>query len=91
MLTPEITQLRNAEDKYRVLLEAAPDGMIIANLKGEIVLANRQSEKLFQYTNEELVGKPIEKLLPAYFFVNQVYNKAHYAKALKIPSNRRRT
>ena len=87
MLTPQITQLRNAEDKYKVLLEAAPDGMIVANLKGEIVLVNRQSEKLFRYTKEELAGKPIEKLLPAYFFINQVYNKTHYAKARKILSN----
>lgn len=87
MLPPEIAQLKNAGDKFRVLLEASPDGMIIANLKGEIVLVNRQSEKLFQYTKEELVGKPIEKLLPAYFFVNQAYNKTHYSKAPKTPSN----
>ncbi len=87
MLPHEITQLRNTEDKFKVLLDAAPDGMIIVNLKGEIVLVNRQSEKLFQYTKEELVGKPIEKLLPAYFFVNQAYNKAHYSKTKKTPSN----
>jgi len=79
--------MKNAEDKFKVLLEAAPDGMIIANLKGEIVLVNRQSEKLFQYTREELIGKPIEKLLPAYFFINQVYNKAHYSKTPKATVN----
>jgi len=81
MLTPEITQLRNAEDKFKVLMETAPSSMIIANLKGKIILVNGQSEKLFRYTKEELAGKPIEKLLPAYFFINQAYNKAHYEKA----------
>ena len=86
MLTSEVTRQKNAEDKYRVLLEAAPDGMIVANLKGEIVLVNRQSEKLFRYAKEELVGKPIEKLLPAYFFVNQASNKAHYARTPKAVS-----
>lgn len=84
MLPPEIIQLKNAEDKFKLLLEAVPDGLIIVNLKGEIVLVNRQSEKLFQYTKEELAGKPIEKLLPAYFFINQAYNRAHYKKTPKM-------
>lgn len=44
MLAPEITQLKNAEDKFRAWLDAAPDGIIIVNLKGEIVLVNRQFE-----------------------------------------------
>ncbi len=86
MLTPQTTQRKNAENKYKELLEAAPDGMIVANLKGEIVLANKQSEKLFRYTKKEMAGKPIEKLLPAYFFINQVCNKVHYESTPKALS-----
>ena len=59
-----ITELKRAEEKFRGLLEAAPDAMIIANEKGEIVLINQQTETLFGYTRNELVGKPVELLIP---------------------------
>ena len=53
-----------ADDHFRLALEAAPTGMIVVDSDGRIVLVNAQIERLFQYSREELIGKPIELLVP---------------------------
>jgi len=50
---------------FRDLLDSAPDAMVIANQAGEIVLINSEAERLFGYTREELLGEPVERLLPS--------------------------
>lgn len=52
------------ERTFRALLEAAPDAMVIVDARGAIVLVNSQTERLFGYPRSELLGQPVEMLIP---------------------------
>jgi PAS domain S-box-containing protein len=73
-MTRDITKRRESEKelaqmeaKYRGLLEAAPDAMVVVNQGGEIVLLNVQAEKQFGYSRDELVGQKVTNIIPQGF------------------------
>ena len=69
-LTQKLDRLRYAES----LLESAPDAMVIVNSDGEIQLANAATEKLFGYPRDQLLGQPVELLIPERF---EIEHPAH--------------
>ena len=63
----EITQRRRAEERFRLAVEAAPSGMIMADSEGRIILLNAYTERLFGYGRDELTGQKLEMLVPERF------------------------
>ncbi len=70
--------LRSSEERFRGLLESAPDAVVIADDGGRIAMINSQAEELFGYSREELLGEPIETLLPERFHERHVSHRAGY-------------
>ena len=63
----DLTERRQANQKFHELMEAAPDAMVVTGPDGRITVLNAKAEKLFGYTREELVGRDIEMLVPVRF------------------------
>ena len=60
----DVTERQRAEARFRGLMEAAPDAMVCVNGDGRIALVNAQTEQLFGYGRDELIGQPVEILVP---------------------------
>jgi PAS domain S-box-containing protein len=74
----DISDRKKAEQKFRDLLESAPDAMVIVDRGGSIVLVNSQTEKLFGYKREELLGEQIELLVPPRYRVHHHGHRTSY-------------
>jgi PAS domain S-box-containing protein len=79
----DTTLRKRAEQKFRGLLEAAPDAMVIVDLEGRIVLVNAQTEKLFGYPRAELLGERVEMLVPKRLRAQHQIHRTSYARAPK--------
>ncbi len=76
----DVTKDRLAENKFKGLLESAPDAVVIVGKKGLIELVNRQAEIIFGYKRDELIGEKIEVLIPASFRKNHSNHRDSYFK-----------
>ena len=74
-------RLRASEAQFRGLLEAAPDAMVIVDPNGRITLVNQQTEQLFGYTPAELLGQPVETLVPERFHTEHRQHRRGYLAA----------
>jgi PAS domain S-box-containing protein len=63
-ISMDVTEQKQAEEKFRLAVEASPSGILLVNGRGEIVLVNSQIEKLFGYDRGELIGRSVEILVP---------------------------
>jgi len=61
---PIIWRIQESEEKFRQILESAADAIIISDERGRILITNGQAERLFGYTRSELIGQPVELLVP---------------------------
>jgi PAS domain S-box-containing protein len=66
-ISRDITERKQAEEWFRLVVESAPSGMLMVNRHGRIVLVNAQTEVLFGYGRGELLGQPVELLVPNRF------------------------
>jgi len=69
---------RRTERKFRDLLESAPDGILIVDATGRIVMANAQIETLFGYARQEVTGQPVEMLIPERFRGEHVQHRTGF-------------
>ncbi len=71
-------RLAAAEAKYRRVIDVAPDAIVIVTREGIIDLVNRQTESLFGYNRDELLGRPVEQLIPERFRSRHGDHRTHY-------------
>jgi PAS domain S-box-containing protein len=73
------------EERYRQLLDAAPDAMLVVGSDGTIEFANAQTDRLFGYARDELIGEPFERLIPDRFR----HSHGHHVRRFRANPNTR--
>jgi len=81
----DITELKQAEEKFRLAVEASPSGILLVNQCGQIILVNSQIEKLFGYQRDKLIGRLVDVLVPDRL---ATHHPEHRAKFFAAPTAR---
>lgn len=81
----DVTERKRSEEQLRLAIEAAPSGMILVDQRGQIILVNVQIEHQFGYSRDELLGQPVELLVPESFRAAHVGDRERFFSA---PSTR---
>ncbi|MGA8655053.1 MAG: PAS domain S-box protein [Chthoniobacterales bacterium] len=81
-----MTERKQAQERFRLVVEASPNGTVLVDAQGHIVLVNAGAEKLFGYGREELIGQGIELLVPERFRAEHPAHRAgfHAAPAARV-------
>ena len=61
----DLTDRKRTEERFRLTVESTPNAIVLINAAGAIVMVNAQTEKFFGYRRDELIGQPVEVLVPA--------------------------
>jgi two-component system, LuxR family, sensor kinase FixL len=77
----DITERKQAQDRFRLVVEASPNGIVLVNAQGHIMLVNACCEKLFGYKREELIGQGAEVLVPERFRGEPLAHPARFRAA----------
>jgi PAS domain S-box-containing protein len=88
-ITKDLAERRESEEKFRWILESAPDAITIVDFEGKIQMVNAQTESIFGYKREEMIGKEIEMLIPEryiekHYHHRQVYNSNPKTRAMGV-------
>jgi len=81
----DITERKQAEERFRLLIEAAPNALLVVDQAGKITLVNAQVEKLFGYSRDELLGQSVDFLVPERF---RAAHPGHRTRFFAEPSAR---
>ena len=84
VIAHDITERKRAEALFRRLLESAPDAMVIVDARGTISLVNAQTEQLFGYGRDELVGRSVDLLVPERFRPHHPEHRSGYFRAPRV-------
>jgi two-component system, LuxR family, sensor kinase FixL len=79
----DITARKRAADQFRLAVEASPSGIVLVNGEGRITLINAETERLFGYSREELVGQTVDMLLPKQFRPDHPHHRSDFFAAPK--------
>ncbi len=79
-LEVQVRELQRVETQFRMLLESAPDAVVIVDESGEIVLVNEQTEEMFGYERRDLVGQSVEILVPERFRRQHLIHRSAYGR-----------
>lgn len=79
VLVQDISERKRVESMFRGLLESAPDAMVIVDSHGLIKLTNARTEELFGYPRQEILGQPVEILIPERFRGNHFTRRTEYS------------
>ena len=77
----QVIEQKRAERKLQALFDSAPDAQIVTDMLGHIVMANKQTENLFGYTEDSLLGQSIELLVPPDVRARHIQNRTKYVQA----------
>ncbi len=77
----DLSKRKRAEERFRQVVEVAPNAIVLVDGSGRIQLVNRQAEQLFGYNRQDMLGRPVEMLLPDQYRANHGAHRTAYTEA----------